>query len=412
MLSPDKELLIITAAPWLHVIDLRTWSQVHAVSMPPHPERPSSVVPLDPQLWSPDGSTVYLRLGWHTVNRWGAAVHDDRRIWRLDIETGALSALPDLPFDSLLQPAISDDGRLLFALAFDRDDRDYFWVARGHVFLSVVDLASGEEVQRIPLPGLKIGADLEDVTHRPAAVLDDAGGRYYIVHADTEAITVINLETGVVKTTDAGAAASKPGKSLPLRLLGGLTSLFVSKAEAKGEGWLTRQAGLTPDGRLLLVTGRGYLDTETYRVSPVGLRIIDTRTLEVLHREEGVNKFVLSSAGGYVFATGFSYSAEKEWTPERGIGLMVFDLGKLEIAAHIEPGKAYGDMALTLDGGYLHLTFDGPGREQKRLEGDDSCAEPCIVLLVDVIEVDGFNLIAQYESEVFFRPLTNAGRLP
>ena len=407
LLSPDNTLLVVSAAPWLHVVDLQTWSQVHAVRMPAHPERLRSIIPLDPQFWSPDGSKVYLRLGWHTRSRTGPAVHNDRRIWRLDVGTGTLTALPDLPFDSLLQPAISEDGRLLFALAFDRDDRSYHWVARGDPFLSIVDLDSGQEVRRIPLPGLKIGVDDEDATHRPAAVLDDSAGRYYIAHAASYTITVVDLKTGRVVTQTSIAAGTRPGQSLPTRLLDGLTSIFVTKVEAKGTGFHTRQAGLNLDGSLLFVTGTDQTDEDPEGTTPTGLRIIDTQTLKLVHQEEGIGKFVISDDGRYLFGTGFSSYFENHWAPQDGIGLKVLDLHTMQLAAHIEPDKAYEQLALTLDGRYLHLTSEGPGRIQTRQEGQDSCDDPCIKMILDVVDLDSFSLLVRHELEVWVSPISN-----
>ena len=115
--SPDNSLLAVSLAVKLVVIDLRTWSEVAVVDFPG--------IPLDPQFWSPDGSKLYLRLGFGTRFRTGPALFNDRRIWELDVATMALSRLPDLPFDSMLSPAVSGDGRLLYAIAFDRADRDY-----------------------------------------------------------------------------------------------------------------------------------------------------------------------------------------------------------------------------------------------------------------------------------------------
>ena len=399
LVSPDSRMLIIAAAPNLIVIDLRTWSELLLVKMPPHEERPGAFVPLDPQIWSPDGSIVYLRLGWRTRSRTGPAVHDDRRIWQLEIKTGTLTALPDLPFDSLLHPALSDDGRLLFALAFDRNDRSYYWVADGDPFLSVVELASGRELRRIALPGLKIGTDADDAIYRPAAVLDDAARRYYIAHAGSDEITVVNLDTGRVITQTAGA---KPERGLPSRLLDRLTSLFISTAEAKGADFYTRQAALSPDGRYLLVAGTDEVHTDPAGYSPAGLRVIDTETLQVVYSEAGIKAFILNDDGRFLFGTGYSGNFANRWAPQDGGGLKVLDLATMQLVAHIQPGKAFTNLALTLDGLYLHLVSEGPGRAQQRQEGYDSCTDPCILRIVDVVEVESLSLVARYESELSF----------
>jgi hypothetical protein len=232
--------------------------------------------------------------GWRASRfRSGPSIRDDRRIWELDVTSGTLSRLPDLPFDSLVDLAVGGDGRRLYALAFDRDDRrsatGYGWVAKGEPFLSVLEVGSGRELDRIPLSGLRLGEGEDGVTRRPAAVLDDANGRYYVAHADSGAVTVIDLAMNDVVTE---LATARPRESLPRRLLGSLRSLFVSTAEAKGSGWQSRQVALSSDGRLLFVTGmdENFADVddandETSGAAPAGLRVIDTRTLKVLHHE-------------------------------------------------------------------------------------------------------------------------------
>jgi hypothetical protein len=396
-ISPDSSLLAISATPVVHVIDLRTWSQLAAVEFP-------DGVPLDPQVWSPDGSKLYLRLGWSGRTRTGPSVHSDRRIWQFDVATRTLTHLPDLPFDSMLHPQISDDGRLLYALAFDREDRDYLWAVKGEPFLSVVELATGRELTRIPLPGLKVGTDEEYVTHRPAAVLDDAARRYYLAHADSDKVTVIELASGNVATTSISA---KGGKSLPARLLDGLESLFFSKAEAKGNGFYRRQASLSSDGRLLLVTGMDEVHDEDARATPAGLRIIDTATLEVLHREEGVSRFILTEDGRYALGIGHASYFERRWTPEGGYGLKVLDLETMQLAAHVESGRTYTSMALTLDGRHLHLTAYDPTWAQMRQRGLKACIDPCTTeVVLDVIDVETWTLVSRQPLEAPYRAIS------
>jgi hypothetical protein len=365
-------------------------------------------LPLDPQFWSPDGSKVYLRLGFGTRMRTGPALFNDRRIWELDTATMTLIRLPDLPFDSMLSPSVGGDGRL-YAIGFDRDDRGYLWAIDGEPFLSAVDLASGREVGRVPLPGLKLGADEELVTYEPAGVLDAASGRYYIAHAGTDAISVVDLTTWEVTTTHASARGQP---ALPSRLLSGLTSLFVSNAEAKGGGFHTREAALSPDGRLLLVSGVDHTsaapddpEDQTSASMPAGLRIIDTNTVQVLRFEDDIASFLIGDDGRFVFGAGCEHHFEHDWKPENCAGLKMLDLESMDLAAHIEPGRPYGSMALSLDGRYLHAASEGPGRTQMRKEGIDACDHPCIQVILDVIEIESLRVIATQDSETGALPL-------
>ena len=142
--------------------------------------------------------------------------------------------------------------------------------------------------------------------------------------------------------------ADRPHRLLaPTRLLDGLTSIFVTKVEAKGAGFHTRQAGLNLDGSLLFVTGTDQTDEDPEGTTPTGLRIIDTQTLKLVHQEEGIGKFVISDDGRYLFGTGFSSHFENHWAPQDGIGLKVLDLHTMHLAAHIEPDKAYLQLALS-----------------------------------------------------------------
>jgi hypothetical protein len=389
--SPDNSLLAVSLAVELVVIDLRTWSEVAVVDFPG--------IPLDPQFWSPDGSKLYLRLGFGTRLRTGPALFSDRRIWELDIATMALTQLPDLPFDSMLSPAVSNDGRLLYALAFDRDDVGYYWVAGGDPFLSVIELSSGREVRRVPLPGLKLGTDAEEVTYTPAAVLDEARGRYCIAHADSEAVTVVDLVTGSASVV---TASGEPSEGLPSRLLDGLASLFVSSAEAKGAGFHDRQAALSRDGSLLLVAGT---DDTTSGYLPAGLRVIDPHAGNLVHFEPGIDEFVVSRDGRYVFGIGCAHQFVEGWAPSDCAGLRVLDLETMELTAHVEPGRPYTGMALTLDGRYLHLTSEGAGRIEMREHGLDACDTPCIEVVLDVVEVGTWKVVARRESEASFAPV-------
>jgi hypothetical protein len=319
-----------------------------------------------------------------------------------------------LPFDSLLDLTVSADGRRLYALALDRDDRrsqsGYGWVVKGEPFLSIVEVGSGRELDRLLLPGLLMGQGEDGVTREPAGVLDEAHGRYYVAHADSDAISVVDLQTGMVFTE---TVSTRRSKSLPGRVLRGLASLVVSPAEAKGSGSQSRQVGLSRDGSLLFVTGMEQVSAEvadandeTSRAVPAGLRVIDTRTLKVLHREDGISEFTLSDDGRYLFGIGYASYFKNRWAPQDGVGLKVLDLRTLTLAARVEPGRAYLNVAPTLDGRYLHLTSEGPGRQQMRREGLDSCDEPCIELLVDVIDVESLRLVSRLESSVSMQPIS------
>ena len=414
-ISPDNHLLVVPTDSKLDVIDLQSWSQVFAVDFP-------EGVPLAPKAWSAEGAKLYLRLGWASRMRTGPSVYNDRRIWELDVTSGTLTRLPDLPFDSLLHLAVSDDGRRLYSLAFDRADTPWTagigngsasghgWVVKGEPFLSVVEIGSGRELDRIPLPGLQLGEAEDGVTREPAAVLDGAAGRYYIVHADSDAVTVVDLVTRDVVTA---LAAARPRDSLPRRLLGSLRSLLVTTAEAKGSGFQGRQAALSGDGSLLFVTGMEQVSAdvddandETSGATPAGLRVIDTRTLKVLHREDGISEFVLSEDGRNLFGIGHASYFRNGWAPQDGAGLKVLDLRTLTLAAQVEAGRAYLNIALTRDGRYLHLTSEGPGRDRMRREGLGTCGEPCIELLVDVVEVESLKLVARHESSVSMEPIS------
>jgi hypothetical protein len=84
----------------------------------------------------------------------------------------------------------------------------------------------------------------------------------------------------------------------------------------------------------------------------------------------------------------------------------VLDLRTLTLAAQVEPGRAYLNMALTLDGRYLHLTAEGPGRDQMRQEGLDSCDDPCIDVLIDVMDVETLAVVSRAPSKVGVYPVS------
>lgn len=147
--------------------------------------------------------------------------------------------------------------------------------------LIAYDLATGTAVGRLVLPEVRAGAWQATLPGRtgpvpaqlwPGVALSPDGQRLALVHADAEAITVVDTARMVVAQT---VAMTRPTGTLH-RLLSHLP-LAPQGASAKGEEGTARAAVFAPDGRHLYVSGlTGETGSQGELVERgLGLRAVD-----------------------------------------------------------------------------------------------------------------------------------------
>lgn len=258
---------------------------------------------------------------------------------------------------------LSPDGTRLYMFAYGFNL--YSGLPEGDPALLEVDADTGEVTRRLELPDVTIGqreeqggsAGVQYAMYFPARVMSPDGRRYYVAHADSETVTVINLEAMSIESS----AEPKRPTSVWGSIGGFLGGLLVSEAEAKGGLYRSKQALLSPDGQVLYVTGSysGYPEDDPEGKFPLGLKAIDARTMTIMWEEEGVDSIALSLNGGTVYAVGFSSewseATANEYWPINYVGIGVKALGARdgEVIAHINPDAVYDRLLLTPDGQHL-----------------------------------------------------------
>jgi hypothetical protein len=361
----------------IQVLDLDTWRELSAFDLKGDWRAPA---------WFADSASFYvirsLLEPLPPLGNFGGSYPAEVELWRVDVPTGNLELVMTLPYQSVRRVDISTDGRTLFLLAEDAEVGAQGWQPVGELYLSVIDAAARREAGRATIPGLRSSArtDTAYVYFEAGVTLSEATGRYYVAHADSDLVSIVELDTLTVRQTEVSARAKAP---LPRRLLGRVESLFVGSAEAKGGDSHQRQAAVTADGRLLLIAGSDFIEgtpPEGGRQKPAGLRVIDTATMRVVLRDPDVTAFTLSGDGRTVYATGYgmSYVEGEGRIAYEGFGLKVIELGSGAIQ-RFATGAVFEEAVVSRDGRYLVLR----GREAPK--------EPCVVLC-EVATVSVFDM--------------------
>lgn len=229
---------------------------------------------------------------------------------------------------------LGSDGRRAYVLAMETDL--CCGIGNATPFLAVLDVEAGSVAARIKLPELRLGQPgdwlgstdhLFGARYAPGLVVSPDGSTAYVVHAETDEVTTVDLETRTVVAThsfeEAGSAVSRLGAWLLDRV--GRT------AEAKGVAEYLRDVRLTPDGRYLIVSGTTTRETPE-EVPPggwveptaAGMFVVDLASMEVVYRDETTQGFTLSPNGYTLMAWGRQTSLAKP------VGLMVVDLRSMQ----------------------------------------------------------------------------------
>lgn len=399
LISPDGQTLAAVIGPTqeassgrLHFFDLDSWRETFQL------EEPSGSI--HSLTWSPDSARLFAVA--------------DKQLWVVDVREEAARSLAELDFwtDYL---KVSPDGSRLYLFAFEQSDPTAFMV-RGDPYLVAVDADTGEIKERVTLPGVLVGQRHEEgpdgefyATYLPARAMSPDSSRYYVVHPDTDRVTIVDLESMRLERTVEVAKRKSPLE----RLASGILGLFVRIAEAKGGLYMSKQALVSPDGHWLYITGveDGAPDIAPNGRKPLGLKVVDTQTMDVVYEEEGIDNIALSPDGRWLFGTGWAYeytqvSANEYRTDDyEGWGLKVIDARSPALVAHINPDGIYQQMAVSADGRYVYVMSEGPGYEEAALN-QGRCSTPC--QLLNVFEVDSRRVVAERQIHAHIAELVSS----
>lgn len=231
-----------------------------------------------------------------------------------------------------------------------------------HVLL--IDVANGRIAADVRLDGVTAGqfrAETEEgergyEMYNPGLAWDLESDRLYVVHADEDRATAVDLAGArVIEQRDI-----RPEESLWDRLWDWL----VPTAEAKMAPGTTRQAVLSSDGSRLYVTGvRQEMEQQpdgrwVWREVPLGLQVIATEDLTELRRFDlPVSGAALSPDGQRLLLVGRSgESIDGEEPTGEYSGVYVLDGEGLEELAHLQEGVDFRVLGFSEDGRYAYLS--------------------------------------------------------
>ena len=369
-LSPDGRLWAAIVWPGdpiigggvLHLIDTATWRDI-----------PTPVILSDSVhnlAFSPDGSQLAVTEVWDHitggVEKWGA----DLRI----VNVNQPDEVQTVTFDLYAQQVVfSADGKqlALYGTPWPNCDGSGCF-ATGTPRVMAFDVPTGKTLWSLTLSGVKDGEYREPTSQNPQLVnyytpgltFSRDGRRLYIVHAQDEQLTMVDLGNGLGHTLTIAQ---------PVSWLDQLVSLTAATAYAKGEpaGGTDKYAVLSLDEKRLYVTGwqrqvkpdanasggAQEINTalEPQVINPLtGNRL--TGAEQALAGETGM-QFIPSPDGRWLYLNRLS-APGAQGTPDSELsGLKILDTTTLKPIAHLENGVT--DMTVTFapDGELSYLVI-------------------------------------------------------
>jgi mono/diheme cytochrome c family protein len=186
----------------------------------------------------------------------------------------------------------------------------------------------------------------------PALALAENGNKLFIVHADADQLTTVDLLNYSTSSVDI-----KPRMGWFERLL----VFTAGEAHAKVLNGTTKLAAISPDGTQLYVTGFTGLPSKDERgdwqfeILPLGLQVVDTTNgIELGRINSKATDVDISIDGETLFLR--TWNENESWTD-------ILDARSLEVVAHLEDQLLYA--AQTLDGKVL--VVGGPEGQWARI---------------------------------------------
>lgn len=233
--------------------------------------------------------------------------------------------------------------------------------------LVVLDLATSTTTTYL-LPEVMVGGIEVDLGEfsivkwvQPEVVWDPERNLAYVVHADEDAFTVVDLDKGEYKTLFWATSAS---------WWRGLLTWLIPPAQAKGPSLDTRRSlALSPDGATLFVgTHSGDLLSEpgddlSVLGSPRGVTALSTETGEkIQHWDIPASEVYLSPTGEYLVATGLTIEDKASTSTDTPEGSFVIDVATGELVSHIMTRRGFlgqFEVQFSRDGDLAYLTTYG-----------------------------------------------------
>ncbi|HXQ37218.1 MAG TPA: hypothetical protein VN843_24625 [Anaerolineales bacterium] len=294
-ISPNRKILAVITWPSdsngsgkLHLIDLDTWTDT----------------PVDLQIdnyvsdltFSADGKKLYWTMP--TVRDPARGILRDYQLYRYDLASRQLSAAAQLPSSFFpWSQRLSLGNVAIFGVPTSADG-----LTEDMPRVVIVDSARDRIMSDTRLNAVKAGQFHEQimnatpstgaeawqyVSYSPGLAWDLERNLLYIVHADDDKITVVDLLKGSV-VKHAQIRARQP-------LLEWMSDLLVPAAKAKGGPWLGARVLLSRDGERLYVFSE---KTEMGLSEPVDLRVIAIDGMrEIAHRNELLTDFAVTPDG-------------------------------------------------------------------------------------------------------------------
>ncbi|CAN5136310.1 hypothetical protein BH18CHL2_BH18CHL2_07170 [soil metagenome] len=272
----------------LHLIDVRSWT-ARAVGVP---------------LTGHTSAIRFERSGSGLYWAQSAPGESAESLYRLDLGSGHVREITDLPRGFAVRALETLETGVALYLSPSQ-------IARAGdpppeaPRIVVVDTASGQVTAAVPLSGIRSGQFQEapaDGTEQPFRLVDPglawdlARDRLYVADAESDRIFMVDLRSGELR----GPFVPRPRRSL----MDAVWSLFGSVAEAKIASTTQQHAAISPDGRVLYVSGlrsnfsKGADGKYHEVVTPMDLRIMDTEDMSEAARLPGATSPLWLSPDG------------------------------------------------------------------------------------------------------------------
>jgi len=345
------------AGGMLHLIDLPSWTDT------------TTRVTFDDYVaglvFSPDGQALY----WAASTRHDAAhgIGQEYALYRYDLTRGAPHEVTRFP--STFTPGfLPTSARFLrsgaqFAIYGVPTDTNN--LAEDVPYVLIVDLVTERVAADVRLDGVKAGQFQENAPgtsgeryqmFTPGLAWDRTSDRLFVVHADVDAVTVVDLIGGVILAR----SAVQPQSSV----LGRVTNWLMPSVAAKGGPTTSRTVALSNDGNRLYAIGQR---TEIVkqpngqareRTIPLGLQVIDTGNLtELRHLDLSANDMALSPDGQRLLV--HTFHDDDTGTASTGSGakhaLVVLDAERLTERGQVGLNTAFSLAGFSPDGRFAYL---------------------------------------------------------
>jgi hypothetical protein len=318
----DASLVLVDLSTWQHQTLVRSFDgSAYALS------------------FSPDGSV--LALASESPSGWPP----EYSLRLIEAETGELlhaAGLPAVP----RRVAFSADGELLtvYGAAPILEPLE----PSEPPSVAIFDAASLEPRATIALEGVVDGilpVEAEDLPEpyrsiSPGVAFSPDGRMLYVVHADEERLTLVDLTRRTVRSMQI-----TPGRSWIERLLAGGTTA----AQAKGMGGAYRSSVVSADGARIFTVGTDNEVTVddsgslAWTSTSLGLQVLDSTTgVEIIRLETEASEIALHRDGSRLMLYGWGSSNPWPWTEAVDAGLLdrvgFFDRQRLAMA-HDSDGR-------------------------------------------------------------------------